>query len=150
MNVKTTFFTALLLAAGGITLLAQDGAPDQGNRRGGQRGGPGGIAALTIDKLKTELKLTDEQATKLTPLLEELKKISQDMRKQLKELRDSGADRDAMKTKMTELRAQMLKTLEPAKEFLSADQYKALTEKLNRRPPARRGGPDAPQGGNGQ
>jgi len=155
MKMKHTILAAMLLAAGGFTLWAQDDPPPppedgQGpGGPGGDHGGPGGPMGLSLDKLKTDLKLTDEQAAKLQPLLDKIKELFKSMREEMHDLMESG-DHDAMKAKMEEIQKKILSILEPAKEFLSADQYKTLVEKFTRRPGRPNGGPDGgPDGGPG-
>ena len=139
MNVRKNLFVALLLAVGGVSLIAQDGPPpDEG--KGGPGKGKGGPMMLTIEKLKEDLKLSDEQATKLAPLLTQANELRASSRKEMKELRDSG-DKDAIRAKMQEMQAKIVKAFEPAKDFLSADQYKSLTEKLTARPGGKGKGP---------
>jgi len=137
MKVAKTILATLLMATGGISLLAQDGPPpEEGNSiyggRGGRRGGP--MAMFTIEKFKEDLKLTEEQATKLTPLLDQIKELFKNLRKEMMENHDKGGDRESMKAKFEEMQTKIQKIFEPAKEFLSNEQYKQLTEKLTRHP----------------
>ena len=177
MRTPRIFLTTLFLAVGGMTLLAQDEPPpdEKGNGSSNSRkgGGPGGAPPfLSIDKLKEELELTDEQAKKLQPLLNQVKALFDKMHKErekdskggpqgkesgsksgkgsskktLKDpsSKDSGPGKD-MKEKMEEFQKKIVKILEPAKNFLSAEQYKKLIEKLTKRPAP----PKGEKGGNG-
>jgi len=47
---------------------------------------------------------------------------------------DKGGPGGEMKEKMEEMQKKILKIIEPAKEFLNAEQFKKLTEKLTKRP----------------
>lgn len=77
----TLLLTALTLAASTILSIAQDPAPAPGGGR--QRGGgPGGNAQDFMqrmnDRLKTSLKVTDEEWTVLKPLVEKVQTVQRD------------------------------------------------------------------------
>ncbi len=179
MKSGKVLVAALMFSVGSFTAMAQGwggGAPSGGmdggpGGQGGRRGGP--MSQLTIETLKTELKLTDEQATKLTPLLAKVKAEFQNMFKNMRRpgqgggpggqsgnSSDSssrqmgppggqsgpGGGMDQMRQKMEELQKKLLAIIAPAKDFLSADQYKKLTSKLTERPGGR-GGPGGRRGG---
>lgn len=138
MKFKSMFFSAVILSACGLPLMAQDGAPPEGKA-------PRGPAAITAETLKADLKLTDEQVTKLQPLLDKIKAQMQEMKKEMKAQRESGTvDRDAMKAKMEENKKKTLEILAPAKDFLSAEQFQALTDKFTKRPEHKKGGKGGP------
>ena len=151
MKIRKTLLIALLMSASGITLMAQDGPPpDEGNGApGGRKGkGDGPMSMLSVDTLKKELTLTDDQVTKLTPLIDKAKELFKALGKEMRKNRENGGDMEDMREKMEETHAKMLKIFEPAKDFLSAEQYKALTEKLNKRPGPPKGKPG--EGGPGE
>lgn len=143
MKTRPALFIASLLIVAGITLNAQDGPPpgDEGGPPSGKRGkGPG----MNMEKLTTELKLSEEQASKLKPVLEKVKSIFESNRPQGKpgSKSDSGQKRGSrkeMKKKMQEMQKKILAALEPAKEFLTDEQYKKLKEKFTKPPKGRPG-----------
>lgn len=141
MKAKRKLLVALLLAAGGIALNAQDGPPpDEQDGPPPREHARGRGQKNIMEELKTELKLSDEQCGKLKPVLDNVKSILEAGRPQGgKRGSDSGADserkrgsREEMKKKMQEMQAKIQAALEPAKEFLSDEQYKKLKEKFAR------------------
>ena len=85
---------------------------------------------MSADKLKEKLQLTDEQATKLQALLDELKKSFEAMRKK------DADDKTAKKASFEKADKDREKILAKSKDFLSADQYKKLLEMMKPpRPP---------------
>jgi Spy/CpxP family protein refolding chaperone len=132
MKFNKTMILSALAAIGllsGVSLQAQDnntnapaGAPPAGQRGGGNRG------AMTIDTLKKQLDLSDDQVAKVKPILE-------DMQKQMQALRaDTTLAPTDRRAKMKEIRDGEAAKL---KEVLTADQY-AKWEKS--RPTGRAGG----------
>jgi len=141
MRLRTMVCSVAILALGGLPVFAQD-APPEGGPGGHGHGGP--MSNLTADKLKTDLKLTDAQIAKLQPLLEKVKALFEGMRKEMGEPgKGTRPDMSVMKAKMDEMQKKVADILAPAKDFLSADQYKQLLEKFQ--PP--KGGPGGDHGG---
>jgi len=145
MKMKSLLFSAAVFTLGCLTVSAQEAPP-----AGGPGNGPGGKAPmkLTVEGLKGELKLTDDQVKKLQPLVDKVNADREAFRKEMMAEREKNAgtppDREKMKGKMEEQRKKVMDTLAPAKEFLSADQFKQLTEKINKRPGGnKRGGNNA-------
>jgi periplasmic protein CpxP/Spy len=108
------------LFAGNLAMQAQDAtnAPPAGappGPRGGMRGG------LNLDRLTTELNLTDDQKPKVKAILE-------DHAKQMKELRDSNPTPEDRRTKMQSIRKDMNDKL---KEVLTDEQFTKYQE-MNR------------------
>ncbi len=166
MKTGKILVAALMFSVGSFTAMAQgmgdgpdggmDGGPGGQGGQGGRRGGP--MSQLTIETLKTELTLTEEQVTKLTPLLAKVKTEMQNMFKNMRRPQRSndgnsdsdsssrrmsppsgqdgpgGGGMDGMRQKMEEMQKKLLAILAPAKDFLSADQYKKLTAKITERP----------------
>lgn len=138
-------FIASMLIVGGIALNAQDESPpDKKGEPSSRKHSRGRGARMDMTSLKAELKLSDEQCDKLKPVLEKIKGIFEAARPQRKRGADSDSgqkrpSREEMKKKMQEMRENILAALEPAKEFLSDEQYKKLQEKFSRSPGGRRG-----------
>ncbi len=80
----TILLTALTLAASTILAIAQDPAPAPGGgrQRGGGPGGQGGnmqdFMQRMNDRLKTSLKVTDEEWTVLKPLVDKVQTVQRD------------------------------------------------------------------------
>ncbi len=150
MKVKGNILIAFMLFCS-LSLTARNTPPDGGPGGPGGSGAPGSmqnsaIANLTIEKLKTELKLTEEQATKLEPLITHIKELYEKLQKKMKSSSRSSSGRskhsrggpgsqggmDMQKTQklMEKFQKKVLKIIEPAKEFLSEEQYTALVNKL--------------------
>ncbi|MDD5598457.1 MAG: Spy/CpxP family protein refolding chaperone [Victivallaceae bacterium] len=140
MKPKGKLLVALLLAISGIAVNAQDDPPPDRPRGRGP-------AAMNIEELKTELKLSEEQCGKLKPVLDKIKSIFEAGRPQGRPDSQSGSksgsksdsrkkrgSRDEMKKKMQEMQTKILAALEPAKEFLSNEQYEKLKKKFTRPP----------------
>jgi Spy/CpxP family protein refolding chaperone len=109
---------AVALAA---TLVLASGALAQRGGRGGFGGGrQSGLAILRMPEVQTELKLTDDQKTKVVSLSE---RIQEERRGQLQELRDLS-DEERQK-RMTEWRMSENKQLG---EILNADQMKRYNQ----------------------
>lgn len=152
MKLKWTLFVALLLGISGISLVAQDGQPPEGPPPGEppRRGGHGPMA-INIETLKTELKLTEEQCKQLKPVLEKIKAVFEAGRPKGKpgekpeseENQGNTGKRENMKKKMQEMQKKIQAALEPAKKFLSDEQYKALKKKFE--PPQNRKGKRPPK-----
>ncbi|MDD5728125.1 MAG: hypothetical protein PHV59_06150 [Victivallales bacterium] len=137
MRTSWALVTAFLLTVAGGTLNAQDAEegnsskdrPPQDRRRGTAP------AFLNIEELKTDLELNDEQANKLKPILEKVKKIFESVKPQAKPgSRKHRDNRENMRREMEKIRPQIMIAIEPAKEFLNAEQYRALKDKLTRPP----------------
>jgi len=148
MMRKWLLLAALCWGIGGLTSVwaQEDGPGENGNRgendfQGPLRGGP--MATLSLEQLKTSLKLTDEQAQKLEPLLKKIKAAFDAMHKKMSSSRHSGHSGGGMadmRKKMEQLKKKILEILAPAKEFLSDEQYQALVKKLTARPAPPNGG----------
>lgn len=131
---------ALGVMASGSMLRAQaeKAAPPAGGAQGGQRGqrGGGGRGGLTIEAIETAVgKLTDDQKTKITALLDKAQKDRQ-------ALMSGGGDQQANRTKMTELNAALRKDIRAQ----LTDEQKA---KFPETAPAGQGGGRRGQGGAG-
>jgi len=144
MKVRSMVFTAAILSLGALPLLAQE-PPSDDNRGPGRGPGRGPDANLTADKLKADLKLSDDQLAKMQPLLEKLKAAFEDMRKEMEAERAKGNDGPPdfkkMGEKMKAMQEKITAIFAPAKEFLSAEQFNTLTKLLNKRPQPPKGGP---------
>src|SRR3954463_400575 len=124
-----------VLALGSLLLcspaaLAQDnkdGADKSGGDKGGKRGKGGGPSVeQRMERMTTELKLTDEQKPKVKAVLEEQSKKMQGLQ---------DLSQDERGTKMREIREDSNKKM---KVILTADQYKQYEEMAQRR--GKRGG----------
>jgi Spy/CpxP family protein refolding chaperone len=94
-----------VLLAGATMATAQD------NNGGGKKGG---MRGPSIEQLKTDLKLTDEQVPKVQAVLD-------DTRKKMQALRDDSAlSQDDRRAKMTTIREEQTKKM---KEILKPDQF---------------------------
>jgi periplasmic protein CpxP/Spy len=78
-----------------------------------------------LDHLSTELNLTDDQKTKIKPILEEQSKQMQQLRQ---DTSSSSEDRHA---KMKQIHENTMSQVRP---ILNADQQKKLEEMMSRRP----------------
>lgn len=146
MKLKSMFFSAAIFAVCGLPLMAQDGPPPEGGPGPGGKG-PRGPMSITAESLKTDLQLTEDQVAKLQLLLDKIKVVFEDLKKEMEAQRDSGTfDREAMKATMENTKKKILEILAPAKDFLSADQYKTLIDKFTKRPERKKGGPGGPDG----
>jgi Spy/CpxP family protein refolding chaperone len=141
MKLNKTLAIIAIAATGlfaGNALQAQDAPKDKpADAPAGGPGGPGGMRRppLSADALAKQLDLTDDQKTKIKPILEEMQKKMADFRKDAASL--APEDRRA---KMKEIRDGVTAKL---KEILTAEQL-AKWEKMgpgNRRPPGGAGGP---------
>jgi Spy/CpxP family protein refolding chaperone len=145
---KMTLIAALALGSMltlGTALAADTNAPAATPPSGAPPGGAGGMRGgrgPNLDALADQLKLSEDQKSKVKTVLD-------DQRTKMGELRNE-ADQDARRTKMLSLREETNKKM---KEILSADQY-AQWEKTavnmrggNRGP--RASGTNAPTGGGG-
>jgi Spy/CpxP family protein refolding chaperone len=112
----------------------------QGQGQGGGRGGRGGFSPeAQLDRMSKELNLTDDQKTKIKPILE-------DGRKQMEALRDDTASsRDDKIAKMQEIRKGQD---EKIKAVLTDEQKKKFDEMRKQGPGGRRGeGHEGHEGG---
>ena len=101
-----------VLALGGllaVTSIAYAQDAKEGNANGGQR--RGGSVQQRVDRLNTELKLNDEQKTKVTALLESQAK----KRKELQNL--------APEDRREKVRAMMQEQTKQMKEILTPEQF---------------------------
>jgi periplasmic protein CpxP/Spy len=78
-----------------------------------------------LDHLSTELNLTDDQKTKIKPILEEQSKQMQQLRQ------DSSSPREERRAKMKQIHESTMTQVRP---ILNADQQKKLEEMMSRRP----------------
>ena len=140
--MKTRLITAVLACA----LLSFAGQNAFAQQRGGWGDGPQGerpdpaqMAKRQADQMKTELKLTDDQYTKVLNLY---KKQSEDMQKMMQS--GDRPDRESMQASREKYNAEI-------KKVLTDDQYKKWSEleKNRRRGPGGPGGPDGPDGQGG-
>ncbi len=132
MKTKSVLFATLAALAAGLFVPSMSAAPDEG----GERKGPPPGAGERIQKLKTELGLTDAQVEQLKPILREQMQA-------MKAIRDdeslTGQD------KRTEL--QELRTAHQAKlaTVLTPEQIAKLDELKKKGP-----GPGGPKGKEGK
>jgi Spy/CpxP family protein refolding chaperone len=108
--------------------------PAAGQRE--RRGGPGGGGAAQIERISERLKLTDEQKTKLQPILRE-------EAAKLRELRqDNSLSREQMRDKAREVREQYLAKMKPILSEEQLDQFKKMRQEGAARGPrgSRQGG----------
>lgn len=138
MKLNKTIALAILLAVGlfaGNSLQAQDTPKD---KPAGGQAGPGGSGqrrpAMSVEAVAKQLDLTDDQKTKVKPILEE-------WQKKLGEFRKSAADLspEDRRTKMKELRDGVTAQLKP---ILTEEQL-AKWEKMGQGM-RRQGGPGNP------
>jgi len=125
---KISLVTALALGSlllSSPAVLAQDNK-DGGDKGGGRKGRGQFTVEQRLERMTTELKLTDDQKPKVKAVLEEQDKKMQGMR---------DLAQDERGTKMRELREETNKKM---KEILTADQYKQYEEMAQRR--GKRGG----------
>ena len=110
------------LALGGLiacsTLATAQNAPGADAKKGGKKGYS---IEQRMERMTTELNLTDEQKPKVKAVLE-------DEQKKMQELRDE-TDRDARRTKMQEMRKESEKKM---KAILNEDQFKKYQEMMQR------------------
>jgi len=135
MKRKWLAVLAVIGTCCGATLMAQEGQPPAGGPgRGGPSGGPHGpMINLSVEQLKTDLKLTDDQVKKLQPLVDQVKTLFDTWRKEMMAMRGEhrGApDMTAMRAKMEELKKQIADAIVPAKAFLTAEQFQQLSDKV--------------------
>lgn len=135
MKLKKTLTLAALVAASlfaGNTLQAQDAPKDKpaGEQPAPGPGGPGmRRPPISPDAIAKQLDLTDDQKTKLKPVIEEMQKKVTEMRK------DTGLAPEDRRAKMKEIRDGMTAKM---KEILTPEQL-AKWEKMGaggRRPGA--------------
>jgi protein CpxP len=129
-----TIAATMTLSAGAF---ARDNSGQQGPPPGGERRGPGrGMNAdAMLQRMSESLNLTDDQKSKIKPIL-------QDSEKQMKELRDNtSVSDDDRRTKMMEIRKSSNEKINPV---LTPDQQKKWAEERERR-----GGPERGPGNGG-
>ena len=130
---KTTIIA--IMAAGGLlafspALRAQDTNKDAKStetktKKGGKRG-------LTIDQLKEQLKLTDEELPKFKVVWDD----------HTKKMQDLFASQPSAEDRRTKLQAINEETLKKSKEILTAEQYKQFEQILARGRGGKKGGGD--------
>jgi len=123
MKVEKMAWSLVVVAT--IALLVADvHAQDrQGRRRGMRMFGAGGSVASLVEeeKVQTELKLNEDQISKIKELVAEQR---QTMMSKIRELRDSDDDPQNMMETMRELRNGMAgQEIETMKEILNEDQF---------------------------
>ena len=118
------------LALGGLiacsTLATAQNAPGADAKKGGKKGFS---VEQQMERLTTELTLTDEQKPKVKAVLE-------DQQKKFQELRDES-DQDTRRSKMQELRKETEKKM---KGILNEEQFKKYQEMSQRRGKKGQGG----------
>lgn len=115
MKIKA-LIVAIALAALAATVVAQPtggGGGGQGRQRGGFGGRFGPVGLLLMKSVQEELKLTDDQKTKITALQTEIQAEMQQARE------DNGQDREAMMAAMKKINDD---ALTKANAILTADQ----------------------------
>jgi len=145
---KNQYAMATAILAGGLTFATTIQAqqrPGQGQQRPGLGQGPGqgqrpgGGGGFGRRNPYAGIGLTEKQQEKITAIQEEQRT---EMRKLFEELRGGGGDRQALSTKMAELREKYQKK---ADAILTDEQKKKMAEARAQRPQGGRG-----QGGRGQ
>ena len=137
-----TLVWSLALAGGLLAAMpaqAQDQAPTERPRQERRPGGPGG---MSIEGLKKELALTDEQSAKLEPILAAQREEVMAKRKELGADADRAKVREAMQAVREKYTAQI-------DAILTAEQKEKMAKLRERGAGRRQGGPGAPGAGAG-
>ena len=127
MNMHKTRLISVLTLGGllAVTSMAYAQNVKESNSNGGQR--RGGSVQQRVDRLNTELKLTDEQKSKITALLESQSKKRQELQTLAKEDR-----REKVRAMMQEQNKKM-------KEILTPEQFEKW-QKMRQQGRQRQGG----------
>jgi protein CpxP len=136
MKIRTLSLAAAL-ALGGLMAC---NASAQDNTPAPKKGGKGPSIERQMERMTTELKLTDDQKPKVKAVLEDSTKKRQEL------FADTSISREDRGPKMRAIMDDQDKRL---KEILTADQYKDW-EKLRDEMRQRRGGPGGPGGPGGE
>ena len=134
-----TLVWSLALAGGLLAAMpaqAQDQAPTERPRQERRPGGPGG---MSIEGLKKELALTDEQSAKLEPILAAQREEVMAKRKELGADADRAKVREAMQAVREKYTAQI-------DAILTAEQKEKMAKLRERGAGRRQGGPGAGAG----
>ncbi len=136
--MRTAILALCTVGLSALPTLAQDpgGPPPDGQR------GPGGarMQERLLEMMKTELKLTDEQITKVQA-------IQADERTQMMALRgDTSNSMEDMRDKMRTIRETSNKKIMEVLSKEQKEKYKAMMEKMRQQGP---GGPGGPPPGDG-
>jgi len=138
MKIRTVSLTAALVLGGllACTNLAsaqQDNAPKEG-----KKGRKGPSVEQQMERLTTELKLTDDQKPKIKAVVEDIDKKRREL------FTDTSLSREE---RMPKMRALMDEQDKKFKEILTADQYKSWEKMRDEMRQRRGGGPGGPGGG---
>jgi Spy/CpxP family protein refolding chaperone len=141
MRKLSTWFVAIVLSTGisGFAQNDQTPANGQGEHREARHGGRGqGMNAdAQLEHMSQALNLTDDQKTRIKPIL-------QDGFKQLQQIRqDSSLSEQDRRAKFQEVHQKMMSDIRP---ILNADQQKKLDEMRERGGPGGRRAHDHDQG----
>jgi periplasmic protein CpxP/Spy len=113
------------LALGGLvacsTVVTAQNAPDSGGKKGGRKQF---TVEQQLDRMTTQLTLTDEQKPKVKAVLEETSKKMREI------MSDTSLDRQARREKMQPIREEQTKKL---KAILTDEQFKKYQEMSQRR-----------------
>ncbi|HET9742291.1 MAG TPA: hypothetical protein VFQ00_06050 [Terriglobales bacterium] len=131
-----------MLTLGGAVFAqdVQDAQPSPQEHANAQNGEHRGMMSpdAMLDHMSTELNLTEDQKTKIKPILEEQSKKMSDLRS------DTSLSREDRRAKMKDIHESTMSQLRP---ILNADQQKKLEEMMSRRP--ERNGKHHPEGAQG-
>ena len=118
------------LALGGLMVCSTLATAQDNNQSTAKKGGKKGFSVeQQMDRLTTELTLTDEQKPKVKAVLEDQQKKMQDLRNE--------SDQDTRRTKMQDLRKETEKKM---KGILNEEQFKKYQEMNQRRGKQGQGG----------
>ena len=135
LNLTLSMAAMLIFSAAAFAATTQDAQSSQqpSNQEGARHGhgageGHGRGMMMTpdamLDHMSTELNLSDDQKTKIKPILEQQSKQMQDLRQST-----STSDQDR-RAKMKEIHENTMSQIRP---ILTADQQKKLDEMMSRR-----------------
>ncbi len=122
MKIKSMVLSMMVVTACGFSAMANEASADHA-----KKGSTKGPAALNAEALKKSLNLTDDQVTKLKPLLAQVVEYRKEAMTKVK---------GGTPVTQSELQEKIAEILAPAKDFLSPEQFSSLTEKASK--PAKR------------
>lgn len=141
MSAKNVIRKAMLLTLGGVlaATLGFSQGPPQG--RGGRGGG--GFGPAMMERLQTELKLSDDQMDKLKPIFDENAKKMGELREKFMTSERTPENREAMFAERQKMQEEMNKKVG---EVLTKEQMEGW-EKMQQQMRGRRGGRGGRRGG---
>ena len=113
MNFKSIILSAAIVSACGLVMANEKPAADAAKK----------AVKNPAEAMKKALNLTDEQAAKLKPLLDQVGTYQKEIKAKIK----AGTPVDP-----AEVQSKVNEILAPAKDFLSEEQFKTLTGKLSK------------------